>query len=152
MLLGGILFLNRGRAGSDQPDEVAELAFTLVTADRDELACSWSERVEGHHCAFRDGSRPWGGGRDYARLLAPYRTTQRKLYVVGGLFGDPNVAARVRLDEGHDRREQTRFTARCRVRLVKPARGLRLRFRRDAPWDDARAAWVGIAQGCVTDG
>ena len=89
-------------------------------------------------------SRDFALDMDAADIIAPYMTTERTLYLIPGLFEQPEVLSYVsRHVEG------ARFTARCKLRLVERVDDYELRFRSDSPWGKGQPAWVAEPVSCV---
>jgi hypothetical protein len=124
--------------------DVVEEPITLVPEDNGKLACKRDRPVGRYVCAYgtMDHRRDVGG--DAGHVIAPYMTTERALYLIPGLFEQPEVAAFV-----SRRVEGTRFTARCKLRLVEVVSDYELRFRDDTPWGKGQPAWVAEPLSCT---
>jgi hypothetical protein len=122
---------------------VVEEPITLVPEDRGKLACKREHPVGQYGCEYRGAGRR-GAGLRPEDTIAPYMTTERVLYLVAGLFEQPAVSSYVsRHVEG------TRFTARCKLRLVERIDDYELRFRNDTPWGKGPPAWIAAPVSCV---
>lgn len=125
------------------PGDVVEEPITLVPEDQRKLACMRNRPVGRYSCAYRTRVQR-SDTSNAEHVIAPYMTTERALYLVPGLFEQPEVTAFVsRHVEG------TRFTATCKLRLVEVVRDYELRFRDDTPWGPGQPAWVAEPVSCT---
>ena len=138
--LGIGLFFLRGRP--PQAGDIIRAPFTLLPKDKDASQCALPDDVRDHRCRFRLDRK---GNVRMSRLpragtWAPYWTTDRMLYVVDGLFEQPEVirvaAEKMKLPE-RDRR----FVAECRVKLVRWLQDGKVRFNTHARWDPHIPNW-----------
>jgi hypothetical protein len=152
LLVAALIWNGRGkipRRPALAPGVVIEAAITLVAADRDDLACSLGRELEGLHCAFAAENRAWPEA-DRARLLAPYMTLDRELFLVAGLFEQQELAQRAERDLAvtRDRDAQPRFTAFCRLELVELLRDVQTRWSPIGAWSPPSEAWVVRPNDC----
>ena len=69
-------------------------SITLVTTDRDDLACASDQRFGRYRCEFRSPGVPWPDPPAPADRLVGYYTVEQQLYVIPGLFEQPALAER----------------------------------------------------------
>lgn len=140
--LGVALWSWRGRVAG--PGTTIDAEISLVTTDRDDLACASDAVVRGHRCAFRAPGKPWSPAPRGADLLAPYYTTDQHLIVIAGLFEQPPLAARYAAEAPLrlPREQRPRFSARCRLKLVGRLPAFKSRWLAGADWASEDAVWV----------
>lgn len=134
----------------DREGAVVDADITLITSDRDDLACAMPRAVKGLRCELESADRAWVAQPSRAEMLAPYFTTDRRMYLIAGLFEQPALKARVQAEppEGRPRDSLRRFTAQCKLRLVEKAAKFDVRWERGQPWNPAGDAWVGTPITC----
>lgn len=149
-----VLFNMRGDPASSrpsvmQPGAVVDAPITLITADRNDLACAREGDVDGFACAFTAPGVVRISQTAADRVLAPYMTTQGQLFLVAGLFEQPAVEERFRKEppEGKKREELRRFTAQCKLRLLSEIE-VRMRWAPQAPWGEPSRAWASVPVSC----
>ncbi len=136
--------------------------ITLVTADKHDLNCAKDEAADGYHCAFKAPDVPWPDfdERDpeaRKKLLAPYKTVDDTLFLIPGMFEDPAVDERYR-DEpstSKPRDKLERFTAQCKLKLLREVDLVQVKWFRDADkakdrtlWQGPQKAWIGVPINC----
>ncbi|HSS40081.1 MAG TPA: hypothetical protein VLT58_15040 [Polyangia bacterium] len=133
-----------GRGGTIQAD------ITLVTSDRDDLACASEKAVGSYRCEFRAPGTPWPDAFAPVDRLAPYYTVDQKLYVIPGLFEQPALAKRYAEEEQrHLAREQRpRFVASCQLKLVDHLKDFQTRWVKTGEWGHQDEAWVAVPSDC----
>ena len=117
-------------------------SISLVTTDRDDLACASPDTFGAYRCAFRAPGKAWREPPPRADLLAAYYTVNQQLLVIPGLFEQPAVAARYAAEEprGLPRDLRPRFVATCRFELVGELHHFQTRWLRSGgfnPQDEA---------------
>ena len=102
-----IVWTTWGRGSGTGRGSTVQAEITLVTSDRDDLACASDKAVGSYRCEFRAPGTPWPDAFAPVDKLAGYFTLDRKLYVIPGLFEQPAIAKRYAEDEQrHLAREQ----------------------------------------------
>jgi hypothetical protein len=132
------------RGGPAQSGTEFAIAITLMPADRARLACLLPWSYERYRCAFQAEGAEFEPPPTEGERLQPFVTVAREVFLLPGLFVDPSVAAYLA-------RESTgeRFVANCRVRFVRRADGVKLRFSESAPWRDSQEpVWLAIPIEC----
>jgi hypothetical protein len=133
------------RGGGAGRGDVVEEPITLVPEDSGRLACMRDRPVGPYYCAYRTETDKHAASVAGDKVIAPYLTTERTLYLVADLFDEPSVSRFVSRHVGGGR-----FTALCKLRLVEMIRDYELRFRNDTPWGKGEPAWVVEPLSCVT--
>jgi len=149
-----VLWGARGEVLINEKGSLVEAPFTLVTADRDDIACALGTAVEGYRCEHRAPDKPFPRPPSEKHKLVPYMTTERVMYLVPGLFTQPAVAARYRQEppKSRGRHSLRRFTARCQVRLVEQVHGFHLRWQRRGGWSHhPGTVWLAEPVQCRVD-
>ncbi len=150
LVLAPGLFSLRGHppaAGS-----LVEAALTLITADRDDLSCALSADIGRYRCRFhRPGGPPASAG---AGVLQPFVSLDGVMYLVPDLFAQPALAARYWQEPpaGKSRQALRRFTASCRLRLLRQVDAVYVRFGPAAAWGPVPSLWVAEALSCRVSG
>ncbi len=152
LTVGVVLFEYRGSLGPLRPGLRIERAVTLVTADRDGLACASAESVDGYACAFDGNHQPRPPG---ARgTLAPAMSVHRELFFIANLFQEPTVKKRYESEPPGQRRpeELRRFEADCRFDVLGKMKA-RNRWGANNVWEADTTAWALVPVDCrVHDG
>ena len=151
LALAPILFSVRGSALG--PGSVIEVPLSLVTADKQDLSCAFAAEVAGYRCGF---VRPFVPGPVDAGKppLQPFVSLERQMFLIPGLFAEPNLSRRyvAELPAGVPRERLRRFTARCRLELLRGVAGAFVRFGPDAPWGMAPPLYVARVLSCRVEG
>jgi hypothetical protein len=151
VVIAPILFSLRGSALG--PGSVLEVPLTLITADKHDLSCAFEAEVAGHRCAFL---RPFAPApvESTKPLLQPFVALDRQMFLIPGLFAEPNLARRyaAELPQGVPRERLRRFTARCRLELLKGIAGAFVRFGPGAAWGAAPPLYVAKVLSCRVEG
>lgn len=131
--------------------DTIDAAITLITSDHDQLSCASPKTFGSYRCEFKSPGHGWPRAPLPEEQLAPYHTTESELFLIPNLFQQPALLARY--EQEPPARipipRLRRFTARCRLRLVKEARGVRTRWLRSDQWGDALDTWVAEAVTCT---
>jgi len=136
------------------PGKTTTAPITLVSADRDDLACAFGGTAAGkYRCEFDANAKAWPNPPAPAERLAPYYTTERQLYLIPGLFEQSALQKRYASDTGNhlQRDQQKRFVARCELRLVEKVEKLKTRWLRGGDFNDADNAWVAEPKNCTVE-
>ena len=133
------------------PGKTTKAPITLVTSDREDLACGFGGSVGRYRCAFDANGKPWPNPPTAADRLAPYYTTDRQLYLIPGLFEQPALARRYESESPATvpRDKQRRFVARCEVRILEKVDRFKTRWLASGGFNDSDAAWVAEPVNCT---
>ena len=125
-------------------------AITLVTSDRDDLACASDKAVGRYRCEFRAPGTPWPDAPAPADRLAGYYTVDQKLYVIPGLFEQPALAKRYAEEEQRHlaRDQRPRFVVNCQLKLVDHLKDFQTRWLKNGEWGHQDDAPVAIPSDC----
>ncbi|MES1208463.1 MAG: hypothetical protein ABUS79_21195 [Pseudomonadota bacterium] len=139
-----------GGGGGTGRGSTVQAEITLVTSDRDDLACASDKAVGPYRCEFRAPGTPWPDAFAPVDKLAGYYTLDRKLYVIPGLFEQPALAKRYADEEQrHLAREQrARFVATCQLKLVDRFKDFQTRWLKGGEWNHQDEAWVATPSDC----
>ena len=145
--------LGSWRGRSWEPGQVVSAAITLITSDREDLACGMDRSVGARRCAFSASGEARNPPVRGDHVLAPYLTVSRAMFLVPALFDQPALAARYQAEPpaGVARNDLRRFVASCQLRLRERVPALAVRWERTAPWQPAGDAWVAEVVGCRVD-
>jgi hypothetical protein len=125
-------------------------SLTLVTSDRDDLACASEQSFGRYRCEFRAPGVPWPDPPAPADRLVGYYTVEQKLYVIPGLFEQPALSARYAAEEPRKvpRDQRPRFSAACRLKVTDQMRNFQTRWVKNGGWNHQDEAPVAIASDC----
>lgn len=128
-----------------------EVDITLVSSDRDDLACGLKREVSGLRCAFLDDGKDMSQDISADHTLAPYLTKSRQLFLIPNLFGQPALAQRYEKEATHgtQRTKLKRFTAHCELTLVEKVQDVSVRWTRKSKMDRFGDGWVAQVKQCV---
>lgn len=127
--------------------------ITLVTSDREDLACASLRTIKDLGCSFETAEK--------ARLpapahpLAPYMTEDHQMFLLPGLFEQPSLKKRYESEPPTAATRETlrRFTAVCKLRLVEKIGGVQVRWVQNQPFSAAdNNAWVAKPIACKVEG
>jgi len=146
-IVAGSLWSWRGKTAAQK---TVDAPITLVTADREDLACALGKAVGQYKCEFRAAGQPWPEAPSPKDKLAPYFTTDRQMFLIPGLFEQPALAARYKSEPpaGKPREQLKRFVARCRLHLIEKVEGFQTRWMTNSNFGPADGAWVAEPQDC----
>jgi hypothetical protein len=138
------------RGSVKNPGKPVEAPITLVTSDREDLACAYAGKVGQYRCGFEASGKPWPDPPAPRDRLAPYYTTDRQLYLIPGLFEQSALAARYasELPSSVPRDKQKRFVARCQLKLLERIERFQTRWLASGTFGDGEAAWVAEPVSC----
>ena len=127
-----------------------DVAITLVTTDAKALACACPTAVEGKHCEFEAPKAKWKSSErpSQADILAPYKTTDDKLFLVPALWSEPALAQRLSIDPPTFGPEHARFVANCKMRLIGKVDKVDARWQLNGTFNAMGEAWVGTISAC----
>jgi hypothetical protein len=138
---------------SDAPAPVASVGasfegdITLVTADRNDLDCAAKAGVGDYQCAFSDEHT--SRTVDERNKLRPFMTTDRRLFLIPGLFFEPAIDARYKTEPPNKPRSQLkRFSAKCEIKVVGMAEDAKARWAPDGEWEPSSKIPVATVSGC----
>jgi hypothetical protein len=134
----------------NQPGMTMSATITLVTSDREDLACAFDRRIAGYRCGFQGTTEPWQDPPATAQTLAPYMTVNRQMYLLPALFAQPAVAARYQQEPPANvpRAQLKRFEVICTLKLREKVDQFKVRWERSGSWGSAGAAWVAEPSDC----
>lgn len=145
--LGAVLFSLRG--SGYQVGDVVDAPLTLTPQDRYNLSCALARPVAGFGCAFPATAEAKPRPLERAAVLAPYVTTDRRLFLVPGLFERPELVQYLESLKRKPRKlRDQRFTARCKLRLLERAGDVSVRFGKRQSWGKPTDVWVAQAESC----
>ena len=130
-----------------EPPVVPTVEFTLISSDREDVACLGAEIIAGFRCGF--GPDGVALSLDEAKRLQPFQTLDRRTFLVPGLFRQPAVEERIRHELRSTPREtRERFTVRCRLEEVGRYDGFLLRWLAGSAWSTPQTALVASVSDC----
>jgi hypothetical protein len=138
------------RGNVTAPGKPVDAPITLVTSDREDLACAYGGSVGHYRCELEAAGKPWPTPPPARDRLAPYFTTGRQMYLIPGLFEQPALAARYASERpgGVPREKLRRFVAHCQLRLVERIEHFQTRWLAGGNFNDSDSAWVAEPVSC----
>lgn len=142
LLLGG----ERGVAGPAAPQwkegDTVEVDVTLVSTDRQELACASGTELKGLHCGFESQGKRWSKGdpNDDKKTLRPYSTTNGINFLGAGLWTDAG------LTEG--KLPTTRFAVKCKLNVAGKMPRADVRWREGESFNSVTDWFTGSVSDC----
>ena len=130
--------------------------ITLISSDRDDLACASSRMFGRYRCEFETGGAVRATPTPEHERLVPVFTTDRQMYLVPNIFGQPAVAGRygTEVPQGKSRDTLKRFTANCELKLLEKVDGtaFEVRWLRGEKFNPGISGWVAELVNCTIDG
>jgi len=125
-------------------------SITLVTTDRDDLACASEQRFGRYRCEFRAPGVPWPDPPAPADRLVGYYTVEQQLYVIPGLFEQSALAERYSSEESRKlaRDQRQRFAAACQLKVIDRMHNFQTRWVKTGDWGHQDEAPVATASDC----
>lgn len=146
----------RAAAPSYSIGQNIDVSLTLVSTDAKALACASADEIDGRHCELESSSpvKAWSKPLSKelpieARVLAPYKTTEDVMFLIPGLFHEPALIERLKIDPPVFGVEHARFTANCKMRIVGKMPKVTVRWAPSGPYYPASQVFVGTVSGCT---
>ena len=151
VIIGAALAMQRTPQEPNKPGSTVSADITLITSDRADVDCAAATGIGEYRCGFSDENMPWNG--DEAKKLKPFYTTDRKLYLVPGLFLQPKVQERYKAEPSDKPRDQLkRFTAKCELKILGKVGGVRVRWLATGTWSNPEEVEVTTVVDCKVEG
>lgn len=146
------LWFWRGRPGG--MGSTIEVKLTLVSSDKDDLACGASAEYAGFRCRFAPTGEPIVPEPQPDKTLAPYMNHERRLFLIPNLFASEPLRARYEADSSKriPRNKRKRFDAVCQLRLVQKVDGVSVSWLRSHKVSGNEVAWVATPERCTIEG
>lgn len=141
----------RGQASG--PGTTIMARITLVTSDREDLACASPRAVSGYRCAFEKDTNV--ATTATTKWLAPYMTESHEMFLLPSLFEQASLKARYEKEPPttSSRSALRRFTAICKLRLIEKISGVQVRWvKTDTMSPPDNTAWVAEPIACKVEG
>jgi hypothetical protein len=140
---------NQGKKADVGSEISAEL--TLIVSDSQDVDCSSGKGFEAFRCGYSDDQAPWNGSESVK--LRPYMTGDRKLYLIPGLFTNPELSQRYRSEPQTVPRDQLkRFTAKCKLKVRGELDGIKVRWLQNSAWSEPQKGQVVTVVQCRVEG
>ena len=134
---------------------VLDVPITLVTADKSDLACAVDADFDGYRCQYQTKEKAWEGldpknPEHRKKMLVPYMTVDDVMFLIPGMFEDPAVDERYRdeLPKARSRERLERFTAQCKLKLIREVENVVVRWKPEGEWQGPHKVWIGEASSC----
>jgi hypothetical protein len=151
VIIGAALAMQRTPQEPNKPGSTVTADITLVTSDRADVDCAAATGIGEYRCGFSDENMPWNG--DEAKKLKPFYTTDRKLYLVPGLFLQPKLQERYNAEPPDKPRDQLkRFTAKCELKILGKIGGVRVRWLANSTWSNPEEVEAATVESCKVEG
>jgi hypothetical protein len=151
VIIGAALAMQRTPQEPNTPGSTVAADITLITSDRADVDCAAATGIGEYRCGFSDENMPWTG--DESKKLKPFYTTDRKLYLVPGLFLQSSLAERYKAEPPTKPRDQLkRFTAKCNLKIAGKVGGVRVRWLASGSWSNPEEVEVATVVDCKVEG
>jgi hypothetical protein len=151
VIVGAALAIQRTPQSPAGPGDVVAADITLVTADRADVQCAAAAGIDQYRCEFVDEKTPWKG--EEQNTLKPFYTLDRHLYLIPGLFLQPQLQERFKSEPPDKARDLLkRFTARCNLRILGKVGGVRVRWVPNSAWTGPEEVEAASIIDCKVEG
>ena len=152
IVVGGISVLmlllgtERGGGGASPPKweegKSYDIEITLVSTDRQDLACASGTEIKGLHCGFESQARRWSKGdpNDDKKMLRPYSTTNGVQFFGAGLWSEPALTP--------DKIPATRFSVKCKFAVAGKMPRADIRWHEGEGWNNVADWFAGSVSDC----
>lgn len=152
-VVGGISLLmvalgnERGTQGPAAPKwtegQTVEIDITLVSTDRQDLACASGTELKGLHCAFESQTKRWskGDANDDKTMLKPYSTTNGINFFASGVWSSPALS-------GDNKLPATRFAVKCKFNVAGKLPRADVRWHEGEGWNNVSDWYAGSVSDC----
>jgi hypothetical protein len=136
--------------------QTANIHLTVVTADYSQMACADTRRSGEAHCEYENERKRWPQKPDAPvddnkrTVLQPYRTTDKNLLFLPGLWAQPEVAMRLHNEpsQGVSETKLARFVVECEVKFLEEWQNAFVRWKPNERWSNQGTAMVGELVSC----
>lgn len=151
VIVGAALAMQRTPQEPNTPGSTVAADITLITSDRANVDCSAATGIGAFNCAFSDENM--ARNNDEQNKLKPFYTTDRKLYLIPGLFLTPALADRFKAEPPDKPRDLLkRFTAKCNLKVLGKVGGVKVRWLATGTWSNPEEVEVASVVDCKVDG
>lgn len=150
-IVGGISVLmlllgnERGVSGPQAPQwkegDTVDVDITLVSTDKQDLACASGSDVKGLHCGFESQGKRWtkGDPADEKTTLRPYSTTNGINFLAAGVWSDPALTTDL---------PKTRFAVTCKFKVAGKMPRADVRWHEGEGWNNTADWFTGDVSAC----
>lgn len=136
--------------------QTANIHLTVVTADYSQMACADTRSSGEAHCEYESERELWPRKADAPiddnkrTVLQPYRTTDKNLLLLPGLWAQPEVAMRLHTEPAHgvSDKKLARFVVDCEVKFLEEWQNAFVRWKPNERWSNQGTAMVGEIISC----
>jgi hypothetical protein len=151
VIIGAALAMQRTPQEPSKPGSTVDAEITLITSDRADVDCAAAAGVGTYRCGFTDENLAWNG--DEKDKLKPYYTTDRKLYLIPGLFLQPALQERFKSEPPDKPRDLLkRFTAKCNLKILGKVGGVKVRWLANGTWGNPEEVEAASVVDCKVEG
>lgn len=151
VIIGAALAMQRTPQEPNKPGSTVSADITLITSDRADVDCAAATGIGEYRCGFSDENMAWNG--DEAKKLKPFYTTDRKLYLIPGLFLQSALQERYKAEPPDKPRDQLkRFTAKCELKILGKIGGVRVRWLATGTWSNPEEVEAASVESCKVEG
>ncbi|MBK8255292.1 MAG: hypothetical protein IPK82_21865 [Polyangiaceae bacterium] len=141
-----LLGAERGGGGPAAPKwnegQTVDVEITLVSTDRQDLACASGTEIKGLHCGFESQGKRWSKGdpADDKKTLRPYSTTNNINFFAAGVWAEPALAA--------DKLPGSRFSVKCKFAVEGKMPRADVRWHEGEGWNNVTDWYAGAVSDC----
>ena len=151
MVVGSITLLmlllgsERGMSGPAAPTwkegDTVDVDITLVSTDKQDLACASGGEVKGFHCGFESQGKRWtkSDPADEKKTLRPYSTTTGINFLAAGVWSDPALSGEL---------PKTRFAVTCKLNVAGKMPRADVRWHEGEGWNSVNDWYTGDVSAC----
>ena len=151
MVVGGISLLmlllgsERGVTGPAAPQwkegDTVDVDITLVSTDKQDLACASGGDVKGLHCGYETQAKRWtkSDPADEKKTLRPYSTTNGINFLAAGVWSDPALSGDL---------PKTRFAVTCKLHVIGTMPRADVRWHEGEGWNSVNEWFTGDVSSC----
>ncbi|MFO0592678.1 MAG: hypothetical protein U0441_34360 [Polyangiaceae bacterium] len=150
-IVGGISVLmlllgnERGVSGPAAPQwkegDTVDVDITLVSTDKQDLACASGSDLKGLHCGFESQGKRWTktDATDEKTTLRPYSTVNGVNFLAAGVWSDPALTADL---------PKTRFAVTCKFKVAGKFGRADVRWHEGEGWNNTDGWFTGDVSAC----
>ena len=144
-LLMLLLGSERGISGPAAPTwkegDTVDVDITLVSTDKQDLACASGGDVKGFHCGFESQGKRWtkSDPADEKKTLRPYSTTTGINFLAAGVWSDPALSGEL---------PKTRFAVTCKLNVAGKMPRADVRWHEGEGWNSVNEWFTGDVSNC----
>jgi hypothetical protein len=141
LLLGSERGVNGPAAPQWKEGDTVDVDITLVSTDKQDLACASGGDLKGLHCGYETQAKRWtkGDPNDEKKTLRPYSTTNGINFLAAGVWTDPALSGEL---------PKTRFAVTCKLNVAGKMPRADVRWHEGEGWNSVNDWYTGDVSAC----